>query len=147
MQRFGFNLKTLFLAISLFTLLGCNPAGYQKHTAYSDEDMAPLTTLSRVVMDIVKSNYLETPAPTEISEDEIKTIVAARGKGLDALDHLSTYKIKMVSNGKKIAAIFWDPTNNRKLIEDLQCTSKVDLKAWNEELYGNDLTLNWGICR
>jgi len=141
MQRFGFNLTILFLTISLFAMLGCNP------TVYNDNDMVPLTTLSRVVMDIVKSNYIEKPAPTEISEDEIKAIVAARGKALDALDQLSKYDIKIVSNGTKLAAIFWDPKNGRKLIEDLQCTNKVDFKAWKEELYGNDLTLDWGVCR
>lgn len=140
MQHFGFNFITLFLTITLFSSQGCAAK------KYSDDDMVPLTTLSRIVLDVVRANYIGKDAPAEIDEDSARAIIESRGRKMEVLDQLDKYDLKIVSNGKKFGSVFWDPGNDRKLIEDLRCTKKVDRKVWKEVVYGNEFTLKWENC-
>ena len=140
MQRSGFRRAFPLLLIFLLVLAACDPV------TYKDEDMAPLTTLSRTLLNVVKASLTGQSLPAEIGEDEIRAIVAARGRAMPALAQLDRFDMRIVSNGKRLAAVIWDPKSGRKLIEDLRCTSQVDTKAWRQEVYGSDLTLDWGLC-
>ena len=141
MQRFGYNtVSALLLAVILISTQGC------AEKKYADSDIVPLTTLSRVMLDVVRVDYIGQEAPAMIDEESAKAIIEKRGRKMDALQQLDEYDMKIVSNGKKFGAVFWDPRNERKLIEDLRCTKKVDHKAWQEVIFGNEFTLKWEEC-
>lgn len=142
MQRFGFNALLIFL--SIFLGGGASCAG----KIYSDTDMARLSTMVRTTMSIVKGKYYGETIPHQIAEDEIIEIVHTQNslhfKELNQLD--GQIELIMVSNGTYLGAIVWDSGNNRKLIQDLQCTLKLDDPTWMRNEFGNKFTLDWGIC-
>lgn len=54
--------------------------------------------------------------------------------------------LMIVSDGAYMGAVIWDSGNNRKLIQDLQCTLKLDDPTYQREEFGNEFTLDWKIC-
>jgi len=142
MQRFGFN--TLILSLVIFIGAGASCAG----DIYRDDDMARLSTMVRTTMSIVKGEYYGKTIPSQINEDKIIQIVRTQNsrhfKELEQLD--GQIELMIVSNGTYMGAIIWNSGNNRKLIQDLQCTLKLDDPAWKREEFGNKFTLDWKIC-
>lgn len=110
--------------------------------------MARLSTLVRTTMSIIKGNYYGSTIPSQISEDEIVQIVRTQNsrhfQELERLD--GQIELRIVSDGTYMGAIIWDSGNNRKLIQDLQCTLKLDDPAYRREEFGNEFTLDWKIC-
>ena len=142
MQRFGF--KALVVFLSIFIGAGTSCAG----TFYHDDDMARLSTMARTTMSIVKGEYYGKIIPSQINEDEIIQIVHTQNsRYFKELNHLDgQVELMMVSDGTHIGVIIWDSGNNRNLIQDLQCTLKLDDPAWQREELGNEFTLDWKIC-
>lgn len=140
MQRFGYNI--FFLLIFVFT------AGIGSCTdgTYGEENMGPIATLIAVVMDIVSSEYIDIELPERIEKSQIKEIVLRNNTDFDELKYLDKYEMIIVSNKTEIAAVVWDLANDRKLFQDLRCTTYVDEHSWRSELFGSDFTLDWAIC-
>ena len=99
-------------------------------------------------MSIVKGEYYGKTLPAQINEDEIILIVRTQNsqhfKELEQLD--GEIELMIVSEGALMGAVIWDSGNNRKLIQDLQCTLKLDDPAYQREVFGNEFTLDWKIC-
>jgi hypothetical protein len=139
MRRFGYSL----LIIVLF-FLSAAPSGCT--TSYDEKEMGGLATLARTVMDIVSSEYVENPVPQIISKTEIREIVTRVNTNFDELKLLDKYDMIIVSDGRQIGCVIWDPENGRKLIQDLRCTPKLDEPTWRQKIFGGDFTLPWAIC-
>jgi len=144
MRHFGFKKAALgALLLGMLLLQGCLGAPVR----YSDEQMGPLTTLSRVTMDAVWGMYVGETLPENLDEAQIKQVVAARGRPVEGLEEaLDTYDMRIVTHDRQMEAIFWDPKTTRKLHEDMRCTRFVDFKAWEVQASGSEPTLDWGIC-
>ncbi|MCR4345967.1 MAG: hypothetical protein NUV55_01985 [Sulfuricaulis sp.] len=142
MQRFGFNV--LIVLVVIFVGTGTSCAG----KIYHEDDMARLSTMVRTTMSIVKGKFYEKTMPYQINEDKIVEIVRNENsrhfKELNQLD--GRIELMIVSDGTYMGAIIWDSDNNRKLIQDLQCTLKLDDPTWQREEFGNEFTLDWKIC-
>lgn len=142
MQRFGF--KTLIVFLVVFVGAGTSCAG----NFYRADDMAKLSTLVRTTMSIVKGEYYGKTLPSRINEDEIIQIVRTQNsrhfKELEQLE--GKVELMIVSDGTYMGAVIWDSGNNRKLIQDLQCTLKLDDPTYQREEFGNEFTLDWKIC-
>jgi hypothetical protein len=142
MQRFGLNVLIVFVVIFVGTGASC--AG----KIYHEDDMARFATMVRTTMSIVKGKFYEKTIPYQINEDEIIEIVRSDNsrhfKELKQLD--GRIELMIVSDGTHMGAIIWDSDNNRKLIQDLQCTLKLDDPTWQREEFGNEFTLDWKIC-
>ena len=139
MRRFGYS---LLIVIVFFLTAG--PGGCAK--TYDEKEMGGLATLSRVVMDIVSSEYIGKPVPQVISETQIRQIVTRVNTNLEELKLLDKYDMVIVSDGTQMGCVIWDPENGRKLIQDLRCTQKLDEPAWPQEVFGKDFTLSWAMC-
>lgn len=142
MRRFGFNTLIAFLIFFIGTGTSC--AG----NFYHDEDMAKLSTMVRTTMSIVKGEYYGKTLPSKINEDGIIRIVRIQNsQNFKELEQLNgPIELLIVSNGTCLGAIVWDSRNNRKLIQDLQCTLKLDDPTYQREEFGNEFTLDWKIC-
>jgi len=140
MRRFGYS----FLII-IFFFLTAAPSGCDT-ASYDEKEMGGLATLSRVVMDIVSSEYIDKPVPQSISETQIKEIVTRENTNFEELKLLDKYDMVIVSNGTQIGCVIWDPDNGRKLIQDLRCTQKLDEPTWRQKIFGKDFTLSWAVC-
>jgi hypothetical protein len=140
MRRFGYSLRLITFFFLTAALSGCST------TSYNEKEMGGLATLDRVVMDIVSSEYIDKPVPQIISKTQIKEIVMRVNTNFEELKLLDNYDIVIVSNGKQIGCVIWDPTNGRKLIQDLRCTQKLDEPTWRQKVFGKDFTLSWAIC-
>jgi hypothetical protein len=114
--------------------------------SYDENEMGGLATFDRVVMDIVSSEYIDKPVPPVISKTQIKEIVARVNTNFEELKLLEKYDMAIVSNGKQIGSVIWDPRNGRKLIQDLRCTPKLDEPTWRQKVFGKNFTLSWAIC-
>lgn len=141
MRRFGYSLVLLYVVLAVAGSGGCD------ERAYDEKDMGRLATFTRVVMDIVKSTYIEAKISLEIPEDKIRKIVIENNTDFEEIALLDLYDMKIVSDGEQIESVIWDPASNRKLIEDLRCTKKLDWAAWRTVTYGSDFTLNWSLCQ
>ena len=142
MQHSGF--KTLTVILIVFVGMGASCAG----KTYSDSEMAKLSTLVRTTLSIVKGKYFGKPLPATINEAEITEIVRTENsRHFEELKQLKgQVELKMVSNGTQLGAVAWDSGNNRKLLQDLQCTIKLDDPAWQREELGQEFTLDWKLC-
>lgn len=142
MQHSGFKLFTVFLII----LFGACTSSADD--LYHEVDMAKLSTLVRTTMSIVKGEYYGRTIPSRISEDDIVQMVRAQNsrhfKELEQID--GNINLEIVSNGSQIGAIVWDSNNNRKLIQDLQCTLILDDPAYQRKEFGNEFSLDWNKC-
>ncbi len=139
MRRFGYS---LLLIICFF--LTAAPSSCT--TSYDEKEMGGLATLDRVVMDIVSTEYINKPVPQIISKNQIKEIVTRVNTNFEELKLLDKYDIVIVSSGKQIGCVIWDPENGRKLIQDLRCTPKLDEPTWQQKVFGNEFTLSWAKC-
>jgi hypothetical protein len=140
MRRFGYSLRfSVFFFLTVATSGCCT-------MSYDEKEMGGLTTFDRVVMDIVSSDYIDKPVPQTISKIQIKEIVTRVNTNFDELKLLDKYDMIIVSNGKQIGSVIWDPKNGRKLIQDLRCTPKLDDPTWRQKVFGKDFTLSWAIC-
>lgn len=140
MRRFGWHSLIIVLIVSLVTVTtSCEKV-------YDEKEMGRLATLTRVVMDIVRSQYIESQVPAELSEPQIIDIVVKANTDFEELKMLDKYDMEIVSDGANIGAVVWDPGNDRKLIQDLRCTKYLDDPAWRNVFYGKEFTLNWDIC-
>jgi len=99
-------------------------------------------------MSIVKGEYYGKTLPSTINEDEIIQIVRTQNsQNFKELEQLNgPIELLIVSNGTYIGAVVWDSSNNRKLIQDLQCTLKLDDPTYQREEFDNEFTLDWKIC-
>jgi hypothetical protein len=97
-------------------------------------------------MDIVSSEYIDKPVPQTISKAQIKEIVTRVNTNFEELKLLDKYDMVIVSNGKQIGCVIWDPDNGRKLIQDLRCTPNPDEFTWRQKVFGRDFTLSWALC-
>lgn len=140
MRHFGYSIFILFAVLVTSVTGGCN------EKAYDEKDMGKLATFTRVVMDIVYGAYINKRLPGEIPEESIKMIVIDKNTDFEELRLLEIYDMKIVSYGKQLGAVVWDPKNGRKLIEDLRCTKSPDAIAWRDITYGSNFTLNWSLC-
>jgi len=140
MRRFGFSAFVLSIFLFLASVGGCD------EQTYDEKDMGQLATLTRTVMDIVKSEYVGVEVPKKLSEPKIIEIVTRVNTNFSQLKLLDKYDMEIVSDGKHLGAVVWDPNNGRKLIQDLRCTKKLDKAAWRTSLYGNTFSLDWAIC-
>jgi hypothetical protein len=140
MQRFGYS-----LLIIIFFFLTTAPGGCSTK-AYDEKEMDGLTTLARVVMDIVSSEYIDKPVPQIILKTQLKEIVTRVNTNFEELKLLNKYDMVIVSHGTQIGCVIWDPENGRKLIQDLRCTPKLDEPTWRQNISGKDFTLSWAIC-
>jgi hypothetical protein len=140
MQRFGFSL--LLICFFIFSAVPAGCAG----KSYDEKEMGRLATFVRVVMDIVSSEYDDKPVPKLIKKEQLRKIIIKANTDFEELELLDKYGMIIVSDGKEMGAVVWDPKTNRKLIQDLRCTAKVDDPAWRKTVTGNDFTLDWGIC-
>lgn len=140
MRRFGYSLVLILVFFLTAAPGGCGTK------SYDEKEMGGLATLARVVMDIVSSEYIDKPIPQTISKTQVKEIVTRVNMKFDELKLLDKYDIVIVSNGKQIGCVIWDPENGRKLIQDLRCTPKLDEPTWRQEVFGSDFTLPWTIC-
>lgn len=142
MQRFGF--KTLIVFLVVFVGAGTSCAG----NFYHEDDMAKLSTLVRTTMSIVKGEYYGKTIPFQINEVEIIQIVRTQNsrhfKELEQLE--GKIELMIVSDGTYMGAVIWDSGNNRKLIQDLQCTLKLDDSSYQREEFGSKFTLDLKIC-
>jgi hypothetical protein len=139
MRRFGFNFVILFFLIFIAAPGGCTKS-------YDEKEMGQLSTFSRVVMDIVSSEYIDKEIPKIITKDEIKAIVIRQNKKFNELKLLDKYEMVIVSNGTEIGSVIWDHDNGQKLLQDLRCTPKLDEPTWRQKVFGSDFTLSWSIC-
>lgn len=141
MRRFGFSVLICFVVLIPSLSLG------ECDRVYDEEDMGKLTTLTRIVMDIVFSEFVDKPAPKKIEQPQILGIVRTGNVDFEQLKMFEKYHIVMVSDGKSnFAAVVWDARNDRKLLQDLRCTLYPDDKAWERVEYGHDFTLSWNLC-
>lgn len=142
MQRFGFNSLMIFLVIVAGTSSSCAT------NVYRDDDMAKLATLARTTMSIVKGEYYGKTLPAQLDENRIIEIVRTRNssnfKELDQLDGQT--ELMIVSDGTSMGAIIWDSDSDRKLIQDLQCTPKLDDAAYQREEFGHAFALDFKTC-
>jgi len=139
MQHFGLNILIVILTITLYSCA-------TKH--YSDEDMARVSTVVRTCMSIAKGKYYDSDIPEQINEKELIKIIETENsthfKELDRFD--GPLEIKIVTHNKYIAAVVWDSETNQKLLQDLQCTLKLDEKSWKNNVTGSQFTLDWKVC-
>lgn len=139
MRRFGFSAVILLLVFSIPVTAGCEKV-------YNEKEMGELATLTRTVMDIVSSEYIGISVPKTIAEPQIIEIVIRVNTDFAELRMLDKYDMVIVSDGVQIAAVVWDPENERKLIQDLRCTKSLDEPTWRNVSYGHEFTLNWSLC-
>ena len=142
MQRFGFNSLVAFLIVVITAGTSCAT------TSYHDDDMARLATLARTTMSIVKGEYYGKTLPAKIDEGAIIQLVRTQNsrhfKELNQLD--GKIELMIVSDGKNMGAVIWDSSNNRKLIQDLQCTPKLDDHTYRRTEYGHVFSLDFKTC-
>jgi hypothetical protein len=139
MRRFGFSLLIVFFFFIIAAPSSCTKS-------YDEKEMGELFTFDRVVMDIVSSEYISKQIPDKITKDQIKEIVIRKNSNMDKLKFLDKYNMVIVSHGTQIGCVIWDPENDRKLIQDLRCTPKLDEPTWRQKVFGSDFTLSWAIC-
>ncbi len=141
MRRFGFSSFVLCLVTLTILNSGCVAKEYDK------DEMAKLATLTKTCMNIVKGQYYKKPIPEQMSEEEVVSIVKARNAQFDELEQLDG-KIDLIlySDTNHVGAVVWDTGNERKLIQELQCTIELDDPAWEREEYGSSFTLKWETC-
>ena len=133
MRRYGFDgIVTILLII---VIVGCSLFNRQPKKSYDEKEMARLATLTRTAMNIVILN-----------ETQIVEIVCRLNTNFAELKLLDRYDMVMVSNSKQLAAVAWDPKTDRKLLQDLRCTSQLDEATWREVVFGNDFSLGWTAC-
>jgi len=144
MRRFGFESVLLFLGILFVS--GCCCHVDPCRTEYGEKNMGQLATLTRTAMDIVWSDHLGDSIPAVMPEPEILETIRRLNTDFEELKMLDRYEMVMVSDGKNLATVVWDPENDRKLIEDFRCTKKLDLAAWRECSFGKELSSGWDIC-
>jgi hypothetical protein len=140
MRRFGYSLLIIIIFFLTAAPGSCSPV------SYDEKEMGGLATLARVVMDIVSSKYIDKPVPMTLSKAQIIEIVTRENSDFKELKLLDKYDMVIVSNGKQIGCVIWDPENGRKLIQDLRCTPKLDDHTWRQKVFGRDFTLSWAIC-
>jgi hypothetical protein len=140
MRRFGYSLLVIVLFFSTAAPSNCT------NKIYDEQEMGGLATLARVVMDIVSSDYIDKPVPQTITKTQIKEIVTRVNTNFEELKLLDKYDMVIVSDGKQIGCVIWDPENGRKLIQDLRCTPKFDEPTWRQMVFGPDFTLSWSLC-
>lgn len=144
MQLSGFRVLSLGLLVGIGLTLGLSGCSENRHT---EKEIGQLATLTRTVMNIVFSEYIESPKiPRRISEGEIRNIISKVNTEFDQLKFLDQYEMEIVSDDTHIAAIMWDPKSNRKILQDLRCTSILDEESWRHNYTGNEFTLDWKIC-
>lgn len=115
---------------------------------YSEEDMTRMATVVRTTMSIIKGVYFGEDIPEEISEDELINIILTQNSPhFKELGIFHSYiEIKIISNTKDIGAVVWDSRTHRKIMQDLECTLKLDDATWKGEEFDDSFTLDWGIC-
>lgn len=142
MQRFGYNIFLAVFILFVVTSTSC------LNNSYSDDDMARMATVVRTTMSIIKGKYYDSVIPEKITEKEIIDIVRTENsshfKEMNQFD--GELDIKIVSHNKFIGAIVWNSNTNRKLIQDLRCTLKLDDPVWERKEMGSQFTLDWNIC-
>ena len=142
MRRFGFNPLIVFLVV----IIGAGSSCMEDYS-YSEGEIGKLSTLVRTTLDITKGKYYGKTLPSQMNEDEIVQIILSERPHFKELELLEgEIELMFVSNGTDIGAIIWDSGNNRKLIQDLQCTRKLDDPTYQREEFGNTFTLDWKIC-
>lgn len=143
MQRSGYNIFLLVLVFFTVAITSC------ANERYSDDDMARMATVVRTTMSIIKGKYYGSAIPEIILEKQIIEIVreenSSHFKELEQFN--DKFDIKIVSHNKLIGAIVWDSENNRKLIQDLRCTLKLDDSVWKRNVMGSEFTLDWNVCK
>lgn len=141
MQHFGYNI--IFVILLTITSSSCAT------NRYSDDDMARMATVVRTAMNIIKGKYYYSDIPSVTNEKKTIEIVlkenSSHFKEMEQFD--GALEIKIISNGKYIGVIVWNSDTNRKLIQDLRCTLKLDDKAWKREALGSEFNLDWNICK
>jgi len=144
MLRFGFkNIVTILLVI---VIASCSWLNGRAKKSYDEQEMAKLATLTRTMMNIVRTDFIDTPFPATLNETQIVEIVHRLNTNFAELKLLDRYDMAMFSNGKKLAAVAWDPETDRKLLQDLRCTSQIDEATWREFVFDHDFTLGWVAC-
>ena len=144
MLRFGFkNIVTILLVI---VITSCCWFNGRPKKSYDEQEMAQLATLTRTLMNIVRTDFIDTPVPDTLNETHIVEIVRHLNTNFAELELLNRYDMVMFSNGKQLATVVWDPKTDRKLLQDLRCTSQLDEATWLEYVFGHDFTLGWVAC-
>lgn len=147
MRRFGFRFTLVCLLLTTLFASGCALHADPCAKTYDEKEMGQLATLTRVVLDIVRSDYLDAPMPETLTEQQVIETVRRLNTDFAELRMLDRYDMLIVSDGQQLAAVVWDPLNDRKLIEDLRCTRKLDAAVWRECASGGEFMLGWEGCR
>lgn len=124
MLRFG--LKSIVTILLVIIIASCCWVNGQAKKSYDEQEMAQLATLTRTVMNIVRTDFIAKPFLATLNETQIVEIVRRLNTNFAELNLLDRYDIAMFSNDKQLAAVAWDPKTDRKLLQDLRCTSKLD---------------------
>lgn len=146
MPHSGYKRYIVMLAVVIGTLsTACVPIGAKQCREYNDKDIEQFSTLVRVTMDIVSSEY-EQPLPALIPEEKIKELIQRRGTPFKELELLDQYELIMVSHEGQWAAVAWEPGSDQKILQDLRCTKKLDEASWKSCSHGHEMTLDWQAC-
>lgn len=145
MRRSG--LKGIATFILVIVMASCSWFAGQAKNTYDEHEMAQLATLTRTVMNIVRSDFIGTAFPASLDETQIVETVRRLNTDFSELKLLDRYDMVMVSNGKQLAAVAWDPKTDRRLLQDLRCTSRLDEATWREVVFGHVFTLGWQACK
>jgi len=145
MLRSGF--KSIVTILLVIVMASCSWFNGQAKKSYDEKEMTRLATLTRTVMNIVRTDFIDTPFPATLNETQIVEIVRRLNTNFAELKLLDRYDMVMVSNGKQLAAVAWDPKTDRKLLQDLRCTSQLDEATWREFVFDHDFTLGWIACK
>lgn len=140
------GLKCFAAFFLIIVIAGCNRFPGQTKETYDEQEMARLATLTRTVMNIVRSDFIGTVLPPALDETRIVETVRRLNTDFSELKLLERYDMVMVSNGKRLAAVAWDPETDRKLLQDLRCTSRLDEATWRQSVAGHEFTLGWQPC-
>lgn len=140
MRRFGY--KVVLAAFFVSLSVSCSAQ------RYADDDMARMATVVRTTMSIVKGKYYGTDIPEVISEKTLIEIVRNENSQhfneLDIFD--GSIDIMIVGYQRHIGAVVWDSDSGKKLLQDLQCTLKLDDQTWQRDEQGQQFMLDWTIC-
>lgn len=140
------GLKIIAILIWAAVIAGCSWFAKTDTETYDEREMAQLATFTRTVMNIVRSDYIGKAFPAVLDETRIVATVSRLNPNFSELKLLDRYDMVMVSNGKHLAAVVWDPKTDRKLLQDLRCTSRIDEATWRETVLDHEFTLGWQSC-
>jgi hypothetical protein len=140
------GLKIIAIFVWAAVIAGCSWFARPETETYDEREMAQLATLTRTVMNIVRSDYIGKAFPAVLDETRIVATVTRLNTDFSELKLLDHYDMVMVSDGKHLAAVVWDPKTDRKLLQDLRCTSRLDEATWRESVLGHEFTLGWQNC-